>query len=47
MSKVVEFRNDRFYVIAGWNWKRFGLGINIDRYSLTIDLVWLWVSVEY
>lgn len=45
--RLTEFRKNRFYVVAGWNWKRFGLGISIDPWSITIDLVWLWVCVEW
>lgn len=47
MSKVKEFHTGRNYIIVGWNWRRFGVGINIDRYSFTLDLIWLWIAVEW
>ena len=45
--KAKEFRNGRLYLIIGVNWKRFGLGISIDRWSFNLDLIWLWISIEY
>jgi len=34
------------YVIAGWCWTRFGIGVAIDNYSLTLDLGFLWIAIE-
>lgn len=47
MSKIVEFRNGRWFLMAGFNWKQISLGFSISRWSIHLDLIWFWISVEY
>lgn len=47
MSKVMEYRRGRCFVIAGWSWKQINLGFGISRWGINFDLIWLWVSIEW
>jgi len=40
----VKFKNT--WIHYGGSFKRFGIGFNFDRYSINLDLLWFWVSIE-
>jgi len=42
-----EFKVRNSWVYIGASWTRFGLGISISKYSLDIDLGFVWVGVEF
>lgn len=35
------------WVSYGYSWRRFALAFCIDKYTVSIDLVFIWVSVEF
>jgi hypothetical protein len=42
-----EFDVKGKWISIGYNWKGFGLGFRIDRYSTNIDFLWFWIGIEY
>lgn len=36
----------KLYIIYGYNFKRFAVGISIDRWSINLDLGPFWLSFE-
>jgi hypothetical protein len=44
MYKEIKFKNT--WVHYGGSFNRIGLGFNIDSYSISIDFLWFWVSIE-
>ena len=34
-------------IACGYSFKRFGIGFNIDKYHMDIDLVFFWVGIEW
>jgi len=44
MHKEIKIKNT--WVRYGGSFKRFGLGIVIERYAIQIDFIWFWVMVE-
>jgi hypothetical protein len=45
MTKEYRIKN-RYWIILGYS-KGFGLGFRIDRYSINLDFLWFWISVEF
>lgn len=35
------------YLYIGWNWQAFSIGISIDRESVSLDLTFLWLRLEW
>jgi hypothetical protein len=35
------------WISFGYSFKRFGIGFNIDKYHMDIDLVFFWFGVEW
>jgi hypothetical protein len=46
MIKTIEFRNDK-YIILGTRKKSVALGLQISKWGLDIDLLFIWISVEW
>ena len=44
MYREIKFKNT--WIHYGGSFRRIGLGFNIDRYSINIDFLWFWVSIE-
>lgn len=42
-----EIAKGKYWLHLGCNWKRFGLGFAIDRYSVSIDLGPFWFGLEF
>lgn len=45
MSK--EFAVGKRWVSFGHSWRGFGIGFRIDKYSLSLDLGFIWFGVEF
>lgn len=45
VTKVKEF--NRFWLMFGASLKQFSLGISISSYAISIDLAFVWVSLEW
>jgi hypothetical protein len=41
-----EFKIGKFWLIVGVS-KRFAIGISISKYSMDIDLICFWITVEF
>jgi len=46
MTKTINFKNDR-YIIFGTRKKSIAFGIQISRWGIDLDLLFIWVSVEW
>jgi hypothetical protein len=46
MQKYNEIKFKNTWIHYGGSFKRIGLGFNIDSYSINIDFLWFWVSIE-
>jgi hypothetical protein len=44
---VKYIRANRFTLLLGFRWSGFGIGFNIDKYSLGIDLGPCWIGLEW
>lgn len=44
MYKEIKVKNN--WVHYGASFKRFGLGFSIERYSINLDLFWVWIMIE-
>jgi len=44
MYRETKIKNT--WVFYGGSFKRFGLGFSIERYSINIDLCWVWIMIE-
>jgi hypothetical protein len=44
MYKEIKLKNT--WINYGGSFKRFALGFSIDRYSVNLDLLWFWISIE-
>lgn len=44
---IKELRMGKVWLYAGFNLKRFAIGISIDRYTVSIDLGLFWISAEF
>lgn len=44
---VVEFHNSKFSFSAGYNLRRLGLGLVIDRYGITLDIGPFWLELMW
>jgi hypothetical protein len=42
-----EFNLGGKWISCGYSFKRFGIGFNIDKYHMDIDLVFFWVGIEW
>ena len=42
-----EIKLGKFWFSYGYSFKRFGIGFNIDKYHMDIDLVFFWVGIEF
>jgi hypothetical protein len=42
-----EFNLGGKWISCGYSFKRFGIGFNIDKYHMDIDLVFFWVGIEF
>ena len=42
-----EISVGKFWISFGYSFKRFGIGFNIDKYHMDIDLVFFWVGIEF
>lgn len=45
MNKTFNIKDK--WVHVGYYWKGFGLGFRIDKYNLSIDFLFFWISVEF
>lgn len=34
------------WVLYGFSFRRFGIGFHVDRYSIGLDFIFVWVTVE-
>ena len=41
-----EIRFKNTWVNYGYSIRRLALGFSIDRYSITINFLWFWISIE-
>jgi hypothetical protein len=44
MYKEIKIKNT--WIHYGGSFKRFAIGLSIDRYSISLDLVWIWITIE-
>ena len=42
-----EMKLGKFWFSYGYSFKRFGIGFNIDKYHMDIDLVFFWFGIEF
>ncbi len=42
-----EHKLGKWWFVCGINWKRFAIGFSISKYSLDIDLIFVWVGIEF
>jgi hypothetical protein len=42
----VSIAGKKFYLIAGASFSRFGIGFSADKYTISIDLGFVWLAVE-
>ena len=42
-----EVKVGKWWLSAGYCFKRVGFGFSIDRYTLQIDLIFFWVGLEF
>jgi hypothetical protein len=46
MTKTIEVKNDR-YIIFGTRKNAVALGLQISKWGLDLDLLFIWISVEW
>ena len=42
----ISIAGKKFYLIAGASFSRFGIGFSADKYTISIDLGFVWLAVE-
>lgn len=45
--KTIEFKIFKQWVHVGFNFRRFALGICIDRWGFNLDIGPIWISIEF
>jgi|APGre2960657373_1045057.scaffolds.fasta_scaffold26847_3 hypothetical protein len=42
-----EVKVSKLYLSFGFSFKRFAIGFSIDKYHMELDLMFIWVAIEY
>ena len=42
----ISIAGKKFFLIAGVSFYRFGVGFSFDKYTISIDLGFVWLAVE-
>jgi hypothetical protein len=46
MYKEIQL-SKRSYLTVGYSPTRFALGFSVDKYSISIDFLFFWISIEF
>jgi hypothetical protein len=46
LFKSGHLKIGKFYICSGYNLKRVAIGFSVDRWSINIDFLFFWFSIE-